>query len=112
MCVIGHGRQNIGQTAIRHVNMAKKWKPPKTAQKHEIRLNAEKTSQERANSASRGDGRAGFPIPHVTRLKNWPVFEPRHVISLHHRHFRQPPKLYTRKAENFPELLGSENAPG
>src|SRR6185503_4057807 len=79
MCVIGHGRQNIGQTAIRHVNMAKKWKRPKTAQKHEIRLNAEKTSQERANSASEGHGRAGFPIPHVTRLKNWPVFESGHV---------------------------------
>ena len=72
--------------------MAKKWKHPKTAQKHEIRLNAEKTSQGWANSVSGGDGRAGFPIPHVTRLKNWPVFEPRHVISLYHRYFKQPPK--------------------
>src|SRR6185312_15286463 len=111
MCVIGHGRQNIGQTAIRHVNMAKKWKRPKTAQKHEIRLNAEKTSQERANSASGGDGRAGFPIPHVTRLKNWPVFEPDMLSRPITGISGNPPKLYTRKAEKFPELLGSENAP-
>ena len=72
--------------------MAKKWKHPKTAQKHEIRLNAEKTSQGRVNSVSGGDGRARFPIPHVTRLKNWLVFESRHVISLYHRYFKQPPK--------------------
>ena len=71
---IDHRRQNIGQTAIQHVNMAKKWKHPKTAQKHEIRLNAEKTSQGRANSASGGDGSAGFPIPHVTRLKKLASF--------------------------------------
>src|SRR6185295_14910790 len=99
-CGTGHGRQNIGQTAIRHVNMAKKWKCPKTAQKHEIRLNAEKTSQERANSASGGDGRetGQFLSPDM-------LSRPITGIS------GNPPKLYTRKAEKFPELLGSENAP-
>ena len=86
------GGKHIGQTAIQHVNMAKKWKHPKMAQKHEIRHNEEKTSQGRANSASGGDGRARFLIPHMTRLKNWLVFEPRHVISPYHSHFRQPPK--------------------
>src|SRR4026207_333627 len=88
--------------------MAKKWKRPKTAQKHEIRLNAEKTSQERANSASGGDGRAGFPIPHVTRLKNWPVFEPRHVISPYHRHFRQPPKTVHPEGWGLVRTSGAE----
>jgi len=80
-------------TSIQYETGANEWKRAKTAPKHRIRFAAEKTAQEREKSVFGGGGRAEFTTPCVTRLKNRPVFELRHVISAYHTHFRQKPKI-------------------